>query len=323
MEDIELLPVPTPFAIGDVNCYVIHNDGLTLVDPGPATEEAYDTVKRGLERLNADIEDVQQILITHPHPDHFGAVSRLKQESGAKTAIHMGAVDIVENFLSHYHREQDFFLPFLVRRGVPDEIAESITKLPESFVHLAPSTQIDESLSPGAEIHAGGIDLQCIDCPGHSQGSLSFYAADESIVFTGDHILANTTPNPVLQAPDNGDRPHSLELYLDSLEALLSLDAEIGYGGHGPIIDDLPKRIHETINHHQERKERFFSMVKSNPKSAYELTKEAFPDLPATELFMGLSEVIGHIDLLISESRVAVTEQNGVLKYEPVDTSCS
>jgi len=44
--------------------------------------------------------------------------------------------------------------------------------------------------------------------------------------------------------------------------------------------------------------------------------QELFPDLPATEMFLGMSEVIGHLDLLEDENRVNIIERNNVKYYD-------
>ena len=84
MDDCYRIRVPTPFAVGRVNCYVLHGDGLTLVDPGPASEDAREVLAEGLAEEGYEVADVDQVLVTHPHMDHFGDAAALAAVSGAE-----------------------------------------------------------------------------------------------------------------------------------------------------------------------------------------------------------------------------------------------
>ena len=79
----ERIEIPTPFHIGPINCYAFLGDDLTLIDPGPATDEAYATLRSRLEENGYGLDDIDRILVTHPHMDHFGIASRLTSVSGA------------------------------------------------------------------------------------------------------------------------------------------------------------------------------------------------------------------------------------------------
>jgi glyoxylase-like metal-dependent hydrolase (beta-lactamase superfamily II) len=77
------VPVPTPFQIGPVNAYVA---GRTVVDPGPDSEDAWDALRTALGERRLEPADVEQVLVTHPHPDHFGLANRLR-EDGATVVV--------------------------------------------------------------------------------------------------------------------------------------------------------------------------------------------------------------------------------------------
>lgn len=127
------------------------------------------------------------------------------------------------------------------------------------------------------------------------------------------------TPNPLLTlAPDsNGERTRSLPTYLESLQTVLDIDVTVGYGGYGAPIPALQERARATIAHHQDRKERIANLVAdSESTTAYQIMKDMFPDLSETELFPGMSEVIGHLDLLEDENRVVRSETDGEVEYE-------
>ena len=83
---IHRLAVPTPFLVGRVNCYLIDDDPLTLVDTGPNSGKSLDELERALAEHGRTIEDLELIVITHQHMDHLGLLEILKRRSGAEVA---------------------------------------------------------------------------------------------------------------------------------------------------------------------------------------------------------------------------------------------
>src|SRR5438874_8491448 len=82
------LPLRTPFAVGTVNAYLIEGGALTLVDTGPATEEAWADLEAGLAGRGYRVADIQRVLLTHGHVDHWGQAGRIAVASGAEVWAH-------------------------------------------------------------------------------------------------------------------------------------------------------------------------------------------------------------------------------------------
>jgi glyoxylase-like metal-dependent hydrolase (beta-lactamase superfamily II) len=80
---IHRLRIPTPFAVGRVNCYLLADEPLTLIDTGPNSGKSLDELQHQLEDLGHAIEDLELIVITHQHIDHLGLVEILAGRSGA------------------------------------------------------------------------------------------------------------------------------------------------------------------------------------------------------------------------------------------------
>src|SRR5918912_4281329 len=98
---IHRLSIPTPFAVGRVNLYLIDDDPLTLVDAGPNSGTSLDELDRGLRALGRSIDELERIVITHQHIDHIGLVKILAARSGAEVA----ALDRLPPFLGNYRGE--------------------------------------------------------------------------------------------------------------------------------------------------------------------------------------------------------------------------
>jgi glyoxylase-like metal-dependent hydrolase (beta-lactamase superfamily II) len=80
---IHRLRIPTPFAVGRVNCYLIEDRPLTLVDTGPNSGKALDELQRQLAERGHAIEELEWVILTHQHIDHLGLVEIIVQHSGA------------------------------------------------------------------------------------------------------------------------------------------------------------------------------------------------------------------------------------------------
>lgn len=317
MDDMYQLRIPTPFDVGRVNCYLFTKNGLTLLDPGPATDAAYDELAAGLKDHGFAVADVDQLLITHPHMDHFGLANRVVEESGARTVAHQNATRLLEDPFEHFDREQAFFGPFMQAMGVPEQVSDTAVTLPEAYMDYQEPLAVDHELTDGDSVDTG-VELTAVHTPGHAPGSVCFVQETEAVAFTGDHVLQHISPNPLLTvAPGTDDeRTRSLPTYLDSLRRIQETDASVGYSGHGEEIPDLNGRAQEILDHHHSRKERIAEMIEAaGSMTAYDIMQEMFPDLPATEVFPGMSEVIGHLDLLEDEDRVTITEEDGVKQY--------
>ena len=69
---IHRLQLPTPFLVGRVNCYLIDDEPLTLIDTGPNSGTSLDELERALAQHGRSVEDLGLIVITHQHMDHLG-----------------------------------------------------------------------------------------------------------------------------------------------------------------------------------------------------------------------------------------------------------
>src|SRR5919204_6711547 len=105
---IHRLRIPTPFAVGRVNCYLIEDEPLTLVDTGPNSGKALDELQRQLAEHGHAIQDLELVILTHQHIDHLGLVEIIAQHSGAEVAAIDVAVERLANFSDDAEREDEF-----------------------------------------------------------------------------------------------------------------------------------------------------------------------------------------------------------------------
>jgi glyoxylase-like metal-dependent hydrolase (beta-lactamase superfamily II) len=132
-----------------------------------------------------------------------------------------------------------------------------------------------------------------------------------------DHLIAHISSNPLISRPLDGstERTKALVTYIASLRRTRELPAEIVLSGHGDPITNHRDLIDERLALHARRAEKLYGLVAERPRSAYELAQELWGNVAVTQAFLTLSEVIGHLDLLIDEGRVREVEENGIVRF--------
>ena len=105
---IHRLRIPTPFAVGRVNVYLIDDEPLTLVDSGPNSGISLDELERQLSTLGRPLEDIELVLISHQHLDHIGLVDIIASRSGADVAAIDKLAPFVENYRESAGADDEF-----------------------------------------------------------------------------------------------------------------------------------------------------------------------------------------------------------------------
>ena len=308
--------IPTPFQVGAVNAYVA---GRTIVDPGPDSEEAWSRLLEALEARELGPGDVSQVVVTHPHPDHFGLAHRF-QDAGARVLASPEGAAIMRDFAARLRYEQSYFTDFFERCGISRETAKAVTQLPEAFLPYARSVDTDRELGAGATLTVDDEPLTVDSVAGHAVGERVFsYDHDgrrEAIV--GDTVLGDITPNPFLQPPpeDGTARPRVLPAFNDSLRWLREQGHDRFLTGHREPVESPGERIDAILGEHDRRSDEVASVVGEGATTPVDVMTALFGDLPATEYFAGMSEAVGHLDMLEERGRVEKRSSGGVYVYE-------
>lgn len=299
----ETLPIPTPFPVGNINCYLIMNEPITLIDCGVYSVEALEALKKQLKGLGLELQDIRQILITHAHPDHFGLASTIQKYSGAKVYLHKSETKKAKNRSGHLKRIESY----LAYYGLPEDIRNQIKayfKWELGFVQ--PLEDVIE-ISDGLTFVFDNAEIQAILTPGHAIGHLCFYERSTGLLFSGDTILGNITPNPVLE-PNYDElysRDQSLVKYADSLKRLKDLPITLILPGHGERLADISNQFQKISVHHQERKNQIKDILKEGILTPYEIACELWPKFKRpVDVYLAISEVLGYIDLLGAEGQI-------------------
>jgi glyoxylase-like metal-dependent hydrolase (beta-lactamase superfamily II) len=316
---VRALAIPTPFAVGRVNCYLVEDDPLTLVDTGPNSATSLTVLESALGEHGRRIEDLGRIVVTHQHIDHIGLVAILADRSGAEVC----ALDAVAPWLARYSEVMEgddaYAEAIMLRHGIPREIAIALRAVTRSFRAWGASCTVGTPLADGARLEFADRAWRVHHRPGHSPSDTVFHDEASGELVGGDHLIKHISSNPLISRPLDGDvegeRPKALVAYLASLRATREMDLRVVLPGHGEPIEDHRALIDERFVMHERRAEKLHGLIAERPRTAHELAQELWGNVAVTQAYLTLCEVLGHVDLLLDDGRVVQEETDGVVRF--------
>jgi hydroxyacylglutathione hydrolase len=193
------------------NCYVVGDEETgagAIVDPGDEAAR----ISLAVEQTNLEIS---QILITHAHIDHVGAVASLVDEYSCQVLMHAEAEPMLGQ------------LP---------------TQAMMMGLRFGEVPTVDRHIEDEEVIELGGLQLRSLYTPGHAPGHIAFYIESEGLLISGDALFAGSVGRVDLPGG-------SMEVLMRSIEErLLTLPDETRvYPGHGPETTVGNERVHNPF----------------------------------------------------------------------------
>jgi glyoxylase-like metal-dependent hydrolase (beta-lactamase superfamily II) len=315
---IQTLRIPTPFQVGRVNCYLLEDEPLTLIDAGPNSGKALDELEHQLDALGHAIEDIQLVILTHQHIDHLGLVDIVARRSGAEVAAIDLVVPFVENFGGDAERDDEEAAALMLRHGISEDVVQALRQVTGSFRAWGSKVKVTRPLHDGERLELRDRVLEVQHRPGHSPSDTVFWDQERRILIAADHLIKHISSNPLISRSLDGsdERPQALVNYIESLQKTRELPAEIVLSGHGEPITDHVALIDERFALHQRRAEKLYGLIAEEPRTGHGLAQALWGDVAVTQAFLTLSEVIGHVDLLINAGHVREVDDGAVIRYE-------
>jgi glyoxylase-like metal-dependent hydrolase (beta-lactamase superfamily II) len=307
-QDVFELRLPIPFEDGLVNVFLFA-DGkeADLLDCGMNAEESLQAIREALDHVGA--RRIRRLVVTHIHPDHYGAAGVLAGEGRADLYIHRLEVPLVhpryvelEQLVEEVHR-------YLRVNGVPADEADVLSNSQRALSQVVktadPSVQLD-----GAErITLGRHALRIEWTPGHSPGHICLFEPAGRLLFAGDHILPQLSPNIGLHPQSTPDPLHD---YLDGLRRMTALEPNLVLPAHGRPFEDPSSRVDALIAHHQRRFDQILEILGDEEKSGWRVALDLWgPRDNLYEKRLALQEGLAHLQALAVEGRVEKSVRPG------------
>jgi len=319
-EGIDRLAIPTPFAVGRVNTYLLRDSPLTLVDSGPNSAKALDELERALAGHGVRVEDLELLVVSHQHIDHLGLLDVLARRSGAEVAALDVLAPYVERYADGAEADDEFSERLMARHGIPEDVRMALRSVSMAFRAWGSSASVSRVLRDGEVLSLRDRSLRVLHRPGHSPTDTVFWDEERRILLAADHLLKHISSNPLVSRlpdapPDPENRPRALVMYLESLRATRAMPASLVLPGHGDPIDDHVALIDERFALHRRRADKIHGLIVDGPLSAYEIAQALWGNVAVTQAYLTLSEVLGHVDLLLEDGRAVEVDAGDVVRF--------
>ena len=314
--------IPVPLVgnpLKELNAYLLKGaDGNLLIDTGFRQPGCREALFAGLRELGVRRGETE-VLLTHLHSDHSG----LAPEAAGERTIYISEVDRPSLADRSYREKYWGVMDARFREeGFPRRLMAKMNETNPARSMAPPSGGRYEGLADGQILEKAGFRLQCLLMPGHTPGQMCFWLPDRGILFTGDHVLFDITPN-ITAWPILAD---ALGSYLESLKKIRAYEPDLTLPGHRKT-GDLKTRVDQLLCHHQRRLEEALSVVKAHPGlGAYELAghmtwkirASSWEDFPVAQKWFAVGECMSHLDHLTALGRARRETADGRAAYYAV-----
>ncbi|MCX7682272.1 MAG: MBL fold metallo-hydrolase [Anaerolineae bacterium] len=308
--------LPTPFPVGPVNVYLAEGEPLTLVDAGPHYDPARQALEEALAGLGYRVADLQRIVITHAHADHYGLAAELAEVSGAEVLAHAASIPWMSD--EEGFRRLAFYGEVMIWAGVPQEMLTRLASLRAGTSRYTRPLVPKRTLVDGDLITLGGEAWTVLHTPGHAGGLICLHQPERRLLLSSDHLLRYISSNPILEPPGPGEKtwPRRLVEYMAQLNRVAALDLALTLPGHGPPLTDHRALIQERLAFHEQRAAHILDLLRAGPLTAHSLAQALFPTGDIVNYFLALSEVIGHLQWLEVSGRATCYEADGIAYWQ-------
>ena len=323
---VDIYRLPMVLFPNDFSGYAFVLEGagaLTLVDAGSGIGRSNDDLLDGFRQLKENfgrpysLKDIERIIISHGHIDHFGGLAFVKEFTDAAVGIHELDRRVLTNYEERVIVATKALGIYFDRAGIKPSLRQTLFDMYGFAKRHVSSIAVDFSLED-----EGIIDgMEFIHTPGHCPGQVCIRLGD--VLLSADHVLSRTTPH---QSPESITHYMGLDHYADSLRKLLRFDGiRLALGGHEDTIHDLYGRIHAIRASHNRKLDRIRKIMRDHdaPMTISQISQAMYPDVEGYHILLAIEEAGAHIEYLYQHGHLTIAnlkefeaEPNPAILYE-------
>jgi glyoxylase-like metal-dependent hydrolase (beta-lactamase superfamily II) len=264
---------PSPFTFKGTLSYIIGRGQVAIVDPGPL-DEAH--IKALLDAVRG--ETVTHIFVTHTHRDHSPAVPAIKAATGA-----------------------------LVLAEGPHRAARplNVGEAPRLDASNDTDFRPDRALADCEVVTGKGFSIEAVTTPGHTANHMAFAFKEANLLFSGDHVMAWSTP---VVAPPDG----AMSDYMASLQKLARRSEAIYLPGHGGMVREAPSFVRHYIRHRQGREASILHRLAKGEADIPTIVRAIYIGLDPRLLKAAGLSVLAHLEDLVTRGVVKTDGQPSI-----------
>lgn len=251
-------------------------------------------------------EQINSIICTHQHPDHFGFAGYAQAMTKAPVYISEAAYQYANLLWGKQERFAEHLRPMFLRHGVPEElVADVVENLNWFKTQVYPFPDVT-ALLPQSEIIIHNQAWSVIETSGHAKGHMMLYNKASGFILCGDQVLPHITPHVGVVPSEEQELP--LLQFIDCLTELKALQVSEGFPGHGERFTNWRARIEEIIAHHMRRLSKLEHYIQEHGElTAFTASNVIFGThlhKQPQHLRFAITEIIAHLDYLAAQGKV-------------------
>ena len=307
--------MPLPFeGLDRVNAYALSDDdGITLIDCGIFQEGlGASPLEDALRASGAALTDIRRLVITHPHPDHYGLAGLLVEKTGCELWMHADARADLDVYRDP-GAAADKLSAALARHGVPSSELRDLRAYEDWRPFISGVVEASHWLEGDETLTAGARSWHVVHTPGHDGAHICLWSEADGLLISGDTLLSSITPH-VDHRGELG--PDPLGDFLASLGRLEELDPTLALPGHGRPFAAGAERARAISAHHQRRLGSILQVIRRRARTAADVAQEVFgPELLDFQRRLAVGETIAHLEYLRLRSEAKLSEEDGIYFY--------
>lgn len=286
--------------------YVLQMGGQSiLIDTGSGTDISHEDLLNGLQQAGLQPSDLNHILLTHAHIDHYGGLARLKPVTSAKIGCHELDLQTVAHHEARLALIGRRLASFLTDAGITKDEADTLLGIYRFTKAIYRSVPVDFTYDD-IKNHVPALDM--LHLPGHCPGHVAMRMDDA--VFCGDMVVEGITPH---LAPESINPYGGLDHYLESLARLQNWAAggRLFLNGHNDAFADLDGRIEETRQHLVRRIGKALDALEE-PLTIAETCEAVYGGMAGYNQLLVIEKTGAYVEYLYEHGMVEVTNPDAI-----------